>query len=207
MNAPTAAPAEATAAQWAAVLIDARRTVLPKRLTEPGPDAQQLEHILAAAAAAPDHGNLVPWRFVIVPATARAALADVFERALVQRDAGATPAQRQQARDKGFRAPLLMLAIARLNGGAEIPPAECLVSAGCAIQNMLLMATAMGYASALTSGKALQSPHLHRLFAVTAQEQPLCFVSVGTAAAHTPRHQRPATARYVSTLAADAWAP
>lgn len=190
-------------ASFATELIQARCTVLPKRLIEPGPDAQQLAQILEAAAAAPDHGELVPWRFVIVPAHARTALADTFEGALVERDATATAQQRQQAREKAFRAPLLLLAIARLGGDGEtIPATERYVSAGCAIQNMLLMATAQGYASALTSGKAMQSSMLRALFGLDAYEEALCFVSVGTAMSRKARRARPTPERFVSTLMA-----
>lgn len=198
-----AADSDVAAASLAAALIQARCTVLPKRLVGPGPDAQQLTQILEAAAAAPDHGELVPWRFVIVPAGARAALADAFEAALVERDAGATSEQRQQAREKAFRAPLLLLAIVRLGGDeASVPPTERFVSAGCAIQNMLLMATALGFGSALTSGKALQSSWIRGLFGLSEHEQALCFLSAGTAGARRPRRPRPGTHRYVSTLAA-----
>ncbi len=190
-----------SAAEWAATLIHARCTVLPKRLVAPGPDRRQLEAILGAAAAAPDHGELLPWRFVLVPQRSRAALAAVFEQSLLERDPAATAQQCGQAREKAFRAPLLLLAIARLDGGgAEVPASERLLSAGCALQNMLLMATALGFGSALTSGKALQSPGLSRLFSLQREEQPLCFLSVGTALAHRPRRARPALEHYVSEL-------
>ncbi|RYF36307.1 MAG: nitroreductase, partial [Comamonadaceae bacterium] len=162
---------QAEPALFAAALIQSRRTVLPKRLLEPGPDARQLAQILEAAAAAPDHGELVPWRFIILPAQARPALAQAFEAALIERDATATAQQRQQAREKAFRAPLLMLAVVRLGGDeGNVPATERFVSAGCAIQNMLLMATAQGFGSALTSGKALQSPPLRALFGLAAHE-------------------------------------
>ncbi|MEZ5703116.1 MAG: nitroreductase family protein [Burkholderiaceae bacterium] len=78
--------------------IHARRTVLPKRLVGPGPEPAELAAIFGAAAAAPDHGQLLPWRFVLVPLERRDALADVFEQALVKRDAAAEPEQRAQAR-------------------------------------------------------------------------------------------------------------
>src|SRR6185436_12192843 len=97
---------------------------------------------LLAASAAPDHHDLVPWRFVIVPAQARPALADAFEAALRERDPAATPEQFGKAREKAFRSPLLLLAIARLRDeDPEIPANQRLVSAGCAIQNMLLVGT------------------------------------------------------------------
>ena len=199
---------EEAPADLAMALIQARRTVLPKRLVTPGPDTHQVAQIFTAAAAAPDHGQLLPWRFVIVPAHARKALADVFEGALVERDAAAASAQRQQARDKAFRAPLLLLAIARLDEENGLAPAsERLVSAGCAIQNMLLMATALGFGSALTSGKALQSQLLRRLFNLEVHELPLCFMSVGTVSASKPPQARPEAERFVSTLVLPLRAP
>jgi nitroreductase len=194
------------AAQWACALIDGRQTILPKRLADPGPDAQQLEQILGAAAAAPDHGERRPWRFVIIPRQARSRLAQVFGGALLERDAGATGEQLEQAREKAHRAPLLLLAIARLAGddGEDVPEHERLISAGCAIQNMLLVATALGFGSALTSGKAMQSVALRNLFALDLHERALCFISIGTPTARKSRPKRPDPVDYVSVLRDDA---
>ncbi|KLN53162.1 nitroreductase [Variovorax paradoxus] len=196
----TAAEPPASARQLAA-LMEARRTVLPKRLGAPGPDRAEFEQILGAAASAPDHGGLVPWRFVVVPPPQRERLADVFAQALLQRDAAATPEQQGQAREKAFRAPLLMLAVARMGpGNEEIPATERILSAGCAIQNMLLAATALGYGSALTTGKALQSDELRALFALDRHDEPLCVISVGSVTARKAGPARPAPSRYVSEL-------
>ena len=192
-------------AAMAAALMQSRQTILPKRLTAPGPDAAQLELILTVAASAPDHGQLLPWRFVIVPQAARAALAEVFGAALVERDAAATPGQVAQAQEKAHRSPLLMLVIVDgLCGDAEIDLAERIVSAGCAVQNMLLVATAQGFGSALTSGKALKSGPLRACFGLAADEQALCFISIGTVASRRPPRTRPAVADYVSTLGSGA---
>lgn len=206
----------ADAPHWAAALIGSRRTTLPKRMQEPGPNEAGLQQILEAAGAAPDHDQILPWRFVMVPATARSALAEAFEQALVERDPLAGGAQREQAREKAFRAPLLMLAIVRLkdtpgNAASGITEAERYVSAGCAIQNMLLVATAQSLGSSLTSGKALQSAPLRALFALQANEQALCFINIGTIASQRPLRRRPAPEAYVTSLAVSgqthAWAP
>ncbi len=193
---------------WAAVvseLIQARQTVLPKRLVEPGPDAGQTQSILAAAAAAPDHGQLLPWRFILVPAGQRATLADVFAQALSERDPQAAPEQLAQAREKAFRAPLLMLAVVDgARGDPEVDLNERILSAGCAVQNLLLVATALGFGSALTSGKALKSDALRTCFGLGADEQALCFISIGTVASRKPARARPAVADYVSTLGSGA---
>nr|WP_315491723.1 nitroreductase [uncultured Rhodoferax sp.] len=183
-------------------LMGSRRTILPKRLVAPGPDPQQLQEIFAAAASAPDHGQVRPWRFILVPTEARVALAQVFAQALLERDPDATPEQRVQAQEKAHRSPCLMLVVVNTDcGDASIDWPERLISTGCAVQNMLLVATALGYGSALTSGKALKSAALRDLFALAKCEHALCFVSLGTIQSRklSPR-QRPKPEDYVSTL-------
>ena len=97
-NAPL--PSGGDFAAMAAQLMQARQTILPKRLGAPGPDAQQLQAIVAAAAHAPDHGQILPWRFVRVPQAQRARLAEVFAAALRERDAAALPEQVEQGREE-----------------------------------------------------------------------------------------------------------
>lgn len=207
---PSNAVPPGTVEEWTQALIHTRQTILPKRLVEPGPNVRQLELIARAAAAAPDHGCLLPWRFVQVPASARAALGDAFERALVERDPQATPEQRQQAHEKAFRAPVLMLAVVRAPAGdaapalgdplRDVPLSERILSAGCAIQNMLLMATALGFGSALTSGKALQSTALRQLFGLGPHETALTFISIGTPTQRKAGRSRPEPTQYLSVL-------
>ena len=203
--APTALPVEPGAcAQWAWALIQHRQTILPKKLTEPGPDEGQLDLILRSAAAAPDHREILPWRFVVIPSGARPRLAEVFGNSLLERDPAATAHQVEEARSKAFRSPVLMLAVVRMGSpDDEVPAGERLLSAGCAVQNMLLMATAMGFASALTSGKALLSTGMRTLFSLAPDEQAVCFVSLGTAVRSKPSRQRPEPGHFVSYLSSD----
>jgi len=205
--------------EFANALIHSRQNVSPRRLHEPGPSAEQLQDILGTAAAAPDHGHLMPWRFVIVPIDQRARLAEVFGLALVDRDPGATPAQIENACEKAYRAPFLMLAIARLteldttsavvpvrgahhpeSSEAEVGDAERLVSFGCAIQNMLLSAHAAGFGTGLTSGQAMASPRLRALFGLLANETAVCCINIGTVTKHKPMRVRPNLASYISSL-------
>lgn len=201
-----AAPAGAAetapdAAQWATTLIHSRRTTLPKRLLGPAPSAAEKTTILQAAAAAPDHDQILPWRFVEVPAHRRTDLGLAFEAALLERDPSADDEARQQARDKAERSPWLLLAVVRTGGEpADIAAAERVLSAGAAIQNMLLTATALGLGSSLTSGKALQSVPLRQLFALPPHEQALCFINIGQLGSARKPRERPEVARYFSVL-------
>ncbi len=195
-----------TTPDWASLateLLAARQTVLPWRLGGPGPDAAQLQTILAAAASAPDHRCLLPWRFITVALDQRDALAEVFAQALLERDPQAAPHEVAKAREKGFRSPFLaLLVVDAEKGDADIGLAERLVSAGAAAQNVLLMATALGYGSALTAGQSVRSAVLHRFFGLRASEQAVCFVNIGTALSHGTARVRPAVADYVHALGA-----
>jgi nitroreductase len=188
-------------ASLAQALISSRQNVLPKRLVAPAPDAQQLQRLLQAAAAAPDHGELRPWRFVLIPEARRALLADVFEAALLDRDAQASAEQREAAREKAHRAPLLLLAVARLGPAQpDMPVLERMVSMGAALQNLLLLAHAMGYGAGLTSGQAMSSPRLRELFRLLPGEEAVCFVSVGTVTQRKPMRPRASPHEILSEL-------
>ncbi|MDO8318210.1 nitroreductase [Rhodoferax sp.] len=188
-------------AAFALTLITSRQNILPKRLAAPGPSDAQVNDMFLAAASAPDHGMVMPWRFVLVPSSRRAVLADAFGLALAERDASATPEQIEQAREKAFRAPFLALAIARLGPSEpDIAPLERMVSVGAAIQNFLLCAHSMGFGSSLTSGQAMHSAALRQLFALTEGEQAVCCINVGTVIKRKPARLRPDVAAFVSSL-------
>ncbi len=190
---------------WAQALIQGRHSTSPRRLCAPGPDAAQQQLILAAAAAGPDHGRILPWRLIEVPLAQRARLGAAFAAALLERDPQASAEQLAQAADKAQRAPWLLLALLRLNAaGAEtpqIPDHERLLSAGAALQNMLLQASALGLGSSLTSGQALQSAPLRHLFGLADDEMALCFVNIGHVVQPRAVRERPSVDAYFSRLA------
>src|SRR5690606_31779318 len=53
-----------------------RRSVPPKLIAAPAPDRAALRDLLALAARSPDHGMLVPWRFVVLEEPALRRLAE-----------------------------------------------------------------------------------------------------------------------------------
>jgi nitroreductase len=200
-TADDATPDDEQLREFALALITSRQNVSPKRLVAPGPDARQLAWIWEAAAAAPDHGEIVPWRFVVVPASERPRLGEAFAQALLDRDPRATPDQVATAREKALRAPLLILAVAQLGRrDPDIPAPERLVSLGCAIQNMLLAAHAAGFGAGLTSGQAMRSSRMRELFGLGAGEEPVCFVNIGTVSKRKPLRSRPGAADFVREL-------
>lgn len=186
---------------FANALIHSRQHVSPKRLVAPGPNLAQKLEILSAAGAAPDHGKITPWHFYEVSPNSRCLLGQLFADALIERDPTASPIQIDEAKQKAFRGPLLLLATAKLNNVLDnIPKQEKLISAGCAIQNVLLIANALGFGSGLSSGKALYSQKMRELFSLKDKEEPLCFITIGTISTHKPNKKRPDVGTYSSTF-------
>src|SRR6266540_15605 len=56
------------------------------RLVEPAPSAGDLDALLRAAMAGPDHGRLRPWRFVVVRGPGLERLGEVFAKAHAARE-------------------------------------------------------------------------------------------------------------------------
>lgn len=183
-------------------LVASRHSVAPKRLVAPGPSDAQLRQMVAAAACAPDHRELAPWRLLRIAPHQRARLADLFEAALRERDPAVDAAAVADARAKAERAPELLLAVVRLAPPHDdVVDTERYVTLGAALMNLLLAAHAMGFGAMLTSGRALRSPAFARDAGLAEGERPVCFVSIGTP---TGARRRPRAA--VDELLRD-WAP
>ena len=178
----------------------ARRHVALRRLQAPGPDDAALARMMEAAAQAPDHGCLLPWRFVLIPAARRDDLGAVFEEALLARDPAADEGARASAREKAFHAPCLLAAILVDAPGTAIPTEEKLVSLGCALQNVLLAAQALGFASGLASGGALDAPAMRRLLGLEAHERAMCFIGIGTGEPKKTPRVRPQPGQFFKSL-------
>lgn len=187
--------------QWMEAAIWRRQHIGPKHLQAPGPSHEQLLRLFHRAAAAPDHDQLRPWRFILMGTASRETLAQAFADALLERDAKASPEQLADARTKAYRGPCLILAVADLrNPNPAVPDAEKILSLGCAVQNLLLCAQAQGFATGLTSGKALSSRAFRNAFGLLQGEQAVCFISVGTPAKQRPHKPRPDPADFVTWL-------
>jgi len=169
-----------------------RHSVSPKRLIEPGPDSGQLMSMINAAAAAPDHGKLRPWRFVEFPKSSRDDLAQVFEDALLERLPKADPEAKSRAREKASRAPLLLGLVMRLNRTAEVPHLDDqIASGGAALQNLLLAAHAMGFGARALSGQAVRTAAFNSALGLADDETFLCFIAIGTAKSAPRQNERP----------------
>jgi len=181
--------------------LSARRHVSLRRLLAPGPDDAALREMLEAAAHAPDHGRLRPWRFILIPEQRRSDLGAVFAETLAARETDCGEVALASAFAKAYHAPCLMVAVLGDDpASAAVPRDEKLVSLGCAIQNMLVAAQARCFASGLASGAGMQAAGLRRLLGLAPHEQAVCFIGFGrTDMAAAPR-RRPDPDLFFSSL-------
>jgi nitroreductase len=134
-----------------------------KHLTEPGPSAEHLQQMVNAALRAPDHAELVPFRFVVVQGSARERLAALFATHALHKgkDAEGVALERERA----LRAPVTVTVLARMDLGHPVVPAhEQWMCVGGAVTNFLNAAHTLGYAGKMLSGDKARAPHLIQAF-------------------------------------------
>ncbi len=168
-------------------LIEARQSV--GQLLEPAPSAEQLAQAVQAALAAPDHHRLRPWRFLRVQGDARINMGDVLVQAL-QAQGETDPQQLERVRQQPLRAPLILLAVTACQAHAKVPIFEQLLSSGAAVQNILLMLQAQGFAAIWRTGALVDHPLLKSAFGLAATDQVIGFIYIGTAARELPARSR-----------------
>lgn len=163
------------------------------RLGDPAPDAAQRERLFGAALRAPDHGLLRPWRFLTVEGEARQRLGEVFAAALAAKGEQ-RPEALQKAQRKPLRAPLIVVAIARLLPHPKIPEIDQLLAAGCAAHGILLAAHAQGLGAIWRTGEMAQDPAVARALGLANNERIIGFLYLGqvTGEPRRPPHLDPA---------------
>jgi len=150
------------------------------RLGEPAPSAAQREQLFRAALRAPDHGQLRPWRFLTVEGAARSRLGELFASVLQERDPQAGPEALDKARAMPLRAPLLVVAIARLQAHPKVPESEQLLAAGCAAHGLLLAAHAQGIGAIWRTGELSHDAAVRAGLGLAADERIVGFLYLGT---------------------------
>lgn len=171
-------------------LLKTRRSGKPRDLVAPGPSPQQLREILAIAARTPDHGKLAPWRFVIVRADQRDALAGTLVAAYRAERPQAARLEIEAIEQFARQAPCLVVALSAPRPESHIPLWEQELSAGAACMNMLHATHAMGFAGGWLTGWATYSDMVRDAFGA-APERIAGFLFLGTPGRALDERPRP----------------
>src|SRR5712691_6954976 len=126
-------------------LLNTRRSVKPVELKGPAPSAAEIDTILTIAARVPDHGKLVPWRFIVFAGDGRLRAGDTIAAVFRADHPEAKPEHVEAERERLARAPLVVAVVSRAGPHVKIPEWEQVLSAGAAAMNLVLAAYALGY--------------------------------------------------------------
>jgi nitroreductase len=129
------------------------------RLADPGPSTMDLESLLEAAARAPDHGRLKPWRLIVLKDALREAFTAAAAEAKRVRLPAMTEEQLAAEREKMNRSPaIVVIGCAVDRTQSKIPEIEQVVAVGAAAQNLFLAAHDLGYGVMWKTGPAAYDP-------------------------------------------------
>jgi nitroreductase len=151
------------------------------RLTEPGPDEAQLARILEAAAHAPDHGRLRPWRIFALDAPARQRFADAVVAARAGRAPPPTEEQLAIERNKVMRSPtLVVIGCAVQRDHPKVPEIEQVLAAGAVAENLFLAAHALGFGVMWKTGPAAYDAGVKASLGLAAHDHIVGIMHLGT---------------------------
>lgn len=175
----------------ALTFLDARRSIPPKQLGEPGPDEATLLRMLRSAVRVPDHGKRVPFRFIRFEGDARHAFGERLAARSRERDPLASDAAIEKDRMRFSYAPLIVAVIARLGDDDKIPASERFSTASCVCFSLLQAAQALGYGAIWLTGWLAYDPEVRTWLGLADDEQVAGFIHIGTPKLDAPERDRP----------------
>jgi nitroreductase len=164
-------------------VIEAIRTRRSVRRFRPdrSPSKDVITALLEAAVWAPNHHMTEPWRFVVIANDERIRLAEVMTGAYVAA-AGATgppPEGVEREKNRPLTAPVIIAVVGSPKQADNIVPQEEMVSAGAAMQNLLLAAHSKGLGANVRTGAHAYSDAVRRYLEMREGESLVGFVYLG----------------------------
>ncbi|MEM9166381.1 MAG: nitroreductase [Planctomycetota bacterium] len=165
-----------------------RRSPKLSSLADPAPDDAQLRAILGVASRTPDHGRLVPWRFITIAGDCRYRLSAFIGERFAESHADANDERLEVMRHCLSRAPLVVAVVFSPRSHPKIPHWEQMLTVGAVCMNLLHGARALGFAGLwLTEWYAYDRAVLDEL-GLAGDEQLAGFIHLGTST--EPRDDR-----------------
>ncbi len=185
--------------------LDQRRSTPSLQLGEPGPDRATLLRMLRSAVRVPDHGKLVPFRFLAIEGDARRALGEALATRALERDPHAPTAAIDKDRSRFAHAPLVLAVVARLHpDNPKVPEIEQWMTAGSVCFALLQAAQALGFGAQWLTGWAAFDADIAATLGLGEHEHVAGFIHIGTPKIDVPERERPDPAALLTHWQPDA---
>lgn len=157
-----------------------QRTSSPA-LEGPAPTAKQLQVMFEAAARAPDHGLLRPYRFLTIQGDGLDRLGELYLQAALAKagDSDLDDAARNRFLNMPRRAPMIVVAIAVVQDHPKVPEIEQIITAGCAAQAVVQAAYAQGLGAIWRSGDLMFDAVVEKGLGLSDNEKMVGFIYLG----------------------------
>ncbi len=173
--------------------IHARRTI--KRFTDRAVTRDEIESLLAAATAAPNHRLTNPWRFYVLGPEARYAYGEALGNRKARKLEDPEAARKLRETVAGeHRALPAMIALAVVTSENPEIREEDYAAAMMGVQNLMLAAVEMGLGSAIRTGAVMDDPAARAAAGVREGERIVAIINVGEPAeVPAPKTREPAS--------------
>lgn len=169
-----------------------RRRSVPLRAFSPEPiPPADLRRMLAIAARVPDHGRLVPWRFIVIEGETREEAGRRLDALYAAQNPDLAEAKRDVWTLYMLRAPVSVLIVSRPDPTSKIPEWDQILSSGCAGMNLLNAAAALGYAAQWLIKWPVRDQDAAALLGVAPSERVAAFIHLGRPTARQADRPRP----------------
>jgi nitroreductase len=138
-----------------------------------------IEQILDAAATAPNHHRLRPWRFVVLTGNARLRLGELMTQSVLKRNADASPEQLATERRKPLRAPVLIAVGVDKPGENRITEMDNICACAAAVENLLLAAHDLGLGAIWKTGGAVEDADIKTFLGFEPDQHVIAIVYIG----------------------------
>ena len=172
-------------------LLETRRSVPPVSLVEPAPGPDELMRLLTIASRVPDHGRMVPWRFVVFRGDARAAAGERLAAVHAGKEPEAPEAMGKKIATSLSRAPLVVAVVDRTAPSPKIPEWEQHLCVGAVCMNLVTAANAMGFAAVWLTGWAAGDADARATLGLAPEETLAGFIHIGTPTERPAERPRP----------------
>ena len=168
--------------------IKSRRSI--GNLSIPAPTESQIRAAIDCAVTAPDHKKLRPWRFIVTQGNARHDLGRAFlaaaEAQAFQEGEALSEKSRQKTYNMPLRAPVIITVVTQMQVHKKVPPFEQMLSAGAAVQNLILALQAQGFSTVWRTGLLCNEPAVKAYFGVGPDDYVTAFVYTGSSPCDMP---------------------
>lgn len=178
--------------------LSTRRSVKPRDMQGHGPSPSEIDTILTIGARVPDHGKIAPWRFIVIEGDARLRAGETIAGILAGKNSDATAEDIAKARHAFAEAPLVIAVVSSPKPHPKVPPWEQELSVGASCMNIVMAASALGYAANWLTGWFAFDRDVSSALGVKQEEKLAGFIHIGGLAQPPEDRPRPALAEIVT---------